>query len=630
MAGKSGYSVTITATDRASAVIDQINRRLAATNAPVDRLGKSFNRLAANTGLRGFRQEIKGLADSSARLMANMGRIMPGAALLGGGGVASLAIAARQANSFGQNLRLNARAAGASVGAVQRLGYAAQMSGGSASGAADAFAELNRNLQLYQHGSVQTSGPFKYALASLGLSLKNAGGGWKSSSQVMSEILHKLAGMHNAQEQLYYGNALLGGSFRSVLWPAVAGGQKVLDSYLRASAHMVRLNKHQATQLALAQVQTMRLSGDLGGLANLIMSDLAPAEVRAAGGMARWIEANKGWLAQDLGTGIKVAGEALALYFGARVAGRAVTTVTALGRGLFQVGSALGEVAGGFGTAKSALSAFAAVAEDLAGPMGALGAIAGLAALWGRVNPVSTPGQKARAAYAQRYLAEPGRVRAGLAFGGASGVGGSGVPGLPTAAARKAAMAQAATYFRKHGYTPAWTAGLLTNASAESGFNPAAVGDHGTSFGLFQWHGPRARMLVQYARQHGWRGTDPRTIPEALQLGFANWELTQGDQKAAGRMLRRTTSAPAASYAVTTGFERPAGGASTAQLRANYAADFMPAAAAPITHTVKGAATVHVQLSGAPAGTRVSANTSGDLFTGAPRVVMPMPAGGGP
>jgi hypothetical protein len=41
--------------------------------------------------------------------------------------------------------------------------------------------------------------------------------------------------------------------------------------------------------------------------------------------------------------------------------------------------------------------------------------------------------------------------------------------------------------------------GMIANIKAESGFNASAVGDNGTSIGLFQHHGPRAAKLKKFA-----------------------------------------------------------------------------------------------------------------------------------
>ena len=50
------------------------------------------------------------------------------------------------------------------------------------------------------------------------------------------------------------------------------------------------------------------------------------------------------------------------------------------------------------------------------------------------------------------------------------------------------------------GFNHAAACGVLANIQYESGANPGAVGDGGTSYGLCQWHNSRCRSLIGYFR----------------------------------------------------------------------------------------------------------------------------------
>ena len=145
-----------------------------------------------------------------------------------------------------------------------------------------------------------------------------------------------------------------------------------------------------------------------------------------------------------------------------------------------------------------------------------------------------------------------------------------GAPASPpiAPAAAHANMEAAQAYFLSQGYTPVQVAGILANMKDESGFNPAAVGDHGDAYGLFQWHPDRQREFRL------WSGHDIRGSTVAEQLAFAQWELTH-TEKPAGDALRRAKTAFAASVAVTADL-RPAGGRATAITRAAQAAAYVP------------------------------------------------------
>lgn len=73
-----------------------------------------------------------------------------------------------------------------------------------------------------------------------------------------------------------------------------------------------------------------------------------------------------------------------------------------------------------------------------------------------------------------------------------------------------------------HGLTRAGAAGVVGNLMAESGLDPHAVGDGGTSFGIAQWHEGRGDAMKQFVAAHGGKN-DLDT-----QLGFLFHELKSG------------------------------------------------------------------------------------------------------
>jgi peptidoglycan L-alanyl-D-glutamate endopeptidase CwlK len=83
---------------------------------------------------------------------------------------------------------------------------------------------------------------------------------------------------------------------------------------------------------------------------------------------------------------------------------------------------------------------------------------------------------------------------------------------------------------------------LVANGVWESGgkdhIATTALGDKGTAHGGFQWRGDRyngPRGLLSFTMTHcpGHSSSEP-----FVQLKFAHWELTDGDEKRAGRLLR--------------------------------------------------------------------------------------------
>lgn len=111
--------------------------------------------------------------------------------------------------------------------------------------------------------------------------------------------------------------------------------------------------------------------------------------------------------------------------------------------------------------------------------------------------------------------------------------------------------------FVKAGYPPAAAAALVGNMYAESGYNPKAVHDGGTGYGLYGYRDPtpgqgRRTNLLRFAQEQGMDPADPRT-----QVKFTISEL-QGPEAKAGEALRNATTVDQAMPAAL-GYLRPAG-----------------------------------------------------------------------
>ncbi len=72
----------------------------------------------------------------------------------------------------------------------------------------------------------------------------------------------------------------------------------------------------------------------------------------------------------------------------------------------------------------------------------------------------------------------------------------------------------------KMGLTSAAACGVLANIQYESGFMPTKLGDHGTSYGICQWHNGRYSRLRKYCSQNGF---NYKTVEGQLQ--YLKYEL---------------------------------------------------------------------------------------------------------
>lgn len=145
---------------------------------------------------------------------------------------------------------------------------------------------------------------------------------------------------------------------------------------------------------------------------------------------------------------------------------------------------------------------------------------------------------------------------------GSSGVSGftQGPAPVPSTDASKEAF----DYFVSQGWTPEQAAGIVGNLQVESGANIShtAVGDNGQAYGIAQWHPDRQAEFESVF------GIPIQQSTYEQQLQFVNYELTQGNEQAAGRALSSAQTAEEAAAIVDKKYERSSG-ASIAQRQSN-------------------------------------------------------------
>src|SRR5262245_61958998 len=114
------------------------------------------------------------------------------------------------------------------------------------------------------------------------------------------------------------------------------------------------------------------------------------------------------------------------------------------------------------------------------------------------------------------------------------------------------------SYFIKQGWQPHQAAALAAQAQWESGGDPTKSHDKGTGYGIFGWRNPpELKGGGRWADLNQW-AKDNKLDPSQLQtqLQFANYELTEGKEKAAGDALKGSTDVTGATNAVM-GYLRP-------------------------------------------------------------------------
>tara|TARA_B100000989_G_C19211222_1_gene331920 strand:+ start:36 stop:515 length:480 start_codon:yes stop_codon:yes gene_type:complete len=109
-----------------------------------------------------------------------------------------------------------------------------------------------------------------------------------------------------------------------------------------------------------------------------------------------------------------------------------------------------------------------------------------------------------------------------------------------------------ARFLMSLGYSKANASGIAGNLFVESSYNPTAIGDNGTSFGLAQWHKSRWERLKNWASTNK---LNPNTFE--TQLLYIDWELNNRESKAKEKLLNAKTPYDSA-FVFAKYYERPA------------------------------------------------------------------------
>lgn len=188
--------------------------------------------------------------------------------------------------------------------------------------------------------------------------------------------------------------------------------------------------------------------------------------------------------------------------------------------------------------------------------LGTLDDIGGLQGIWDRLSGRSRADEQALvsmgAAPVQSMIVTAANVILNGNVLSGMGAGAANLNGMPGGLAGSAdVQSQVWSFFAAKGLAPHQIAGIMGNASAESAFNPLAIGDGGTSFGLFQHHASRGQNLLSSVGGMSGLGDIQG------QLAFV-WKELMTSEVAAMRRLMASTDVRGATEAFV-GFERPAG-----------------------------------------------------------------------
>ena len=647
-----GYSVSITAVDRATKVIDGINKKIMGIRAPVDRLGASLAKFGKVTQLEGLAKGMQSLGRNAIDAFRNISQIIaPLGAITG---AASLAGMYRMVASYGlwaQHLGIISTRVGVAAPKLAHMENVAALAGSSA-GDMDAGLKslMDTMTEINAGGGAEQQKTFK----AIGLSADFSKKGVLDVAGAMDTYLAALRRVHNPALQAQAAQAGLGGAAEGMLPVYQKSAEEIdrLNDKVRAHGELTeearkKLDTFQVAQTNLGQAVggvgrdiSVAISGPLTHLLDWLTDILDKNRDVISAKFGQWAQQLSDWIDKidwdsvgtkigNIGTGIL----SMATAFKGAIEWTDKMGIT-------------GEVLGGILLLK--------VLGPLTGIVAQLGFLGGykLPVWLGSLLGLSAGGTLlAGVAAATTYEALHAALRSGeFGITGASGAAYGG-GGYGTGAARpgdaaggpsgrnekKNANSVIDWYMQNRGYDLPHAAAMAANVKHESDFDPQLPGDHGTALGLFQDRGERR---TNFEKQYG-HTLEKSTANE--QLAFADWEL-HNTEKTAGNKFFAAQGAGAAGV-LSTYFERPqdkpTNEVERTKTAARYISDYQPTAPAaagpsqsltdaasrvggPGAPGPNGQVDVNINHNGAPPGTTITANASGSAISGPPRIEQSM------
>lgn len=603
----SNIAVTISAVDRVSKEIAAIKKQIASMQTPAERAGRGLKNLTNADRVGKMASGMRGMARDSFSAFQSVSHLLPAMeALTGAATIAGLAALSREWARMGNQMGNSAQRAGTGVAQLSNFQNAAKLSGASAQAATSGLTSLNDAIT---NAAAGRSPQAIMAFNQLGMSMKDlrdSNGHLKSTADLLPQIAHGLAGIHNPTIQHEVGDMLFGGS-ADELMPLFRRYDELTQQASKTGADWTDKMTADASQMNKAWE---RLGENFTGISNHIADDWSGTGTKVMTVISDWIEKNEK-LAESyakVGAGITALG---LLKLSAPV-------LRMLGLG------ALGDA-----TAPLAVAGVAAGASYKNGQDSA--SAQATAASQGYTQVASADDMGMPTAFTNPTT---GDTRSAMQFDPRYNPSGA----LPVAGPTRTVplgSGQERTNVRdmsaelaKQGYTREGIAALLGSGVQESGLNPLAVQGGGAHRGIFQWSQERQAAIQ---KQFGKTVSD---MSPTEQADAAAWELNNNPAYAGlNKQLKSSHDLAANNQGVTTTFEAPGNYGTEVPnrlaLSQGVLASMPDAATSPgiaggagaspaaSETTVRGSANVNVRLSGFPDGTTTSATTDGDLFANA-------------
>lgn len=636
--------------ERAAARLEHMNKRFAAFSAPIVNIRKHLGELGEEVGLVKLGERAERATEHFRRLRERAVEILPALSALSGiVSIAGIAEVIKSSSEYGEHLYLTSRATGLSGPQLGGLEYAGKLAGVGQEQIDRGVEYLNRTISEAARGKNKDA---ELLLSRLGMT--NTPGHMAGTAQALravSQEAQQLVKSGNVQLASDMMSKLFGSRSGVLLLPAFQQGWEHISELMeQAQKHGLAPSDDQIRRAAEFQEQFKQLSAAITGTELSIADKLYPTLTPIIERMTEWLDVNREWIATKIGDEFRYIvdtlksmnwngiGEAmrfigdgaiwaanhlwvvesvLALIAAAKI-GRialdlwavaaAVVGVTAR---IVALGTAARIAVGSTGIGLLILAAYEIYSNwDTIEPWieGVLKKIVDFSKwAWQQIQKDAGPAidwiwQKWMDFGDWLTNHVPASVSRLWTGGGDTG---------PALKALSSGQVQAASALFSHLTAPKSQGGLgldrahalaiLGNADAESSLNPAARGDHGTSLGMFQWHGARGQEML--------RALGDRAGDSLAQLDYAVKDQMRRDPGwfAPGSVTDLTNR-------WETGYERPASPADRTHFADRIAAALekpiggKSAAAAP---KLQGRIDVTVNHHNAPPGTTATVTGMG-------------------
>ena len=574
------FQITISAVDKATAVVQKINAQVNQMMAPFNNLSKSVNNLGKAIGMNPLVQGLQKVGSAAAAAGDKIRSIVaPLMAVIGIGSIAGVAALAAGLGRVQVALFNQATSIGMSTQELQKWQGAAKLTNLSADDMSGALAAVGEKLD----NAFRTPETVR-DMNAIGIEMHRLKNGSVDTARAILDIAGAMEKQGNVETKKRIADAF----GVSAIFPLLVQGRAAVEAFYRDSSRTTKIfTPEEIEQGRKYQQQVMAVDLAMNGLKNSLGIALLPAFERVIGAVDRLV-AKYG---DVISSKVAEYAERLANWIDRTDWGKVAT----------EVGEVVDKL-GGFKTIAIAVAALT-FTGPLAGMISLVAQTAKLAAILTPLvaNPVVL-GMLALT-HSSDLNAGEDEALARIRANNPGAYGSTSAPPVASPLTSPVTMDQRKTSLVKRlkldGYSDAQAAGMVGSLIQESQLDPKIVNPNSGATGIGQWLGSRKKDFEQ---RYG-KNLKDSSFDE--QADFMVWEL-RNTEKRSGDLLRRAQTPEKAAEIHAWEYERPGVDEANIAKRKSYAASVYAAINnqgglnSPATTQASAGATAGSQVGGAP------------------------------